>query len=450
MKPKPVVRFAPSPTGLLHIGNARTVLINWLFARHHHGTFVLRLDDTDPERSKEDYTKAIFQDLAWLGVTHDEFHAQSKRLERYDLAADKLKAAGRLYPCYETQLELDFKRRLQRTQGLPPVYDRIALKLSPADKKRYEDEGRKPHWRFLLKSEPVAWHDLSRGELRFERSTMSDPILLREDGSPVYTLSSVVDDIELGITHILRGEDHISNTAVQIQLFAALGADPHHFTFGHFPLLVGEHGESLSKRFGSLTLQSLREEGLESLALASYLVKLGTSDDIAPALSLEQLIEDFDIGHFGCSSPRFSPEMLNRLNAKLLHHWSYEAVRPRLEELALERVDDVFWQAVRGNLNKIIDLRHFTEVCHGHVKPEIEDHDYIKTALEFLPSAPWDRETWEKWTTLLREKTGRRRRELFMPLRLALTGEPHGPEMKDLLPLIGREKAARRLQGITA
>ena len=447
---KPVVRFAPSPTGLLHIGNARTVLINWLFARHHQGTFVLRLDDTDPGRSKEDYTKAIFHDLAWLGITHDDFHIQSKRLERYALAAEKLKTAGRLYPCYETPLEIEFKRRLQRTQGLPPIYDRAALKLSPTDKKKYEDEGRKPHWRFLLGSEPVIWHDLSRGTLRFEKNTVSDPILLREDGLPVYTLSSVVDDIELGITHILRGEDHISNTAVQIQLFEALGADPRQFTFGHFPLLIGEHGESLSKRFGSLTLKNLREEGLESLALISYLVKLGTSDDIAPSLSLEQLIEEFDISHFGHSSPRFSPEILNRLNAKLLHRWSYEDVKPRLEELALDTVDDAFWQAVRSNLNKIVDLQHFTEVCQGDVKPEIQDHDYIKTALELLPSMPWNGETWEQWTTLLRERTGRRGRELFMPLRLALTGEPHGPEMKALLPLIGPEKALKRLQGMSA
>ena len=446
---KPVVRFAPSPTGLLHIGNARTALINWLFARHHQGTFVLRLDDTDLERSKDEYTQALFQDLAWLGMSYDAFHVQSTRLDRYSLAAEKLKEAGRLYPCYETQLELDFKRRLQRTQGLPPVYDRAALKLSAHEKKKYEDEGRTPHWRFLLKSDPITWNDLSRGELRFERNTMSDPILIRQDSSPVYTLSSVVDDIELGVTHILRGEDHISNTAVQIQLFEALGTDARSFTFGHLPMLVGERGESLSKRFGSLSLHSLRTEGLESLALASYLVKLGTSDDIVPALSLHHLVEDFDMNHFGRSSPRFSLEMLERLNAKLLHHWLYEEVTPRLKELSLENVDKTFWQAVHGNLNKLSDLHHFQEICQGQVVPKIEDHDYIKLALELLPEAPWTIETWRDWTGLLKEKTERRGKELFMPLRLALTGESHGPEMKDLLPLIGREKVEKRLLGIT-
>ena len=447
---KPVVRFAPSPTGLLHIGNARTALINWLFARHHQGVFILRLDDTDLERSKDEFAEALFHDLGWLGLTHDAFHVQSKRLHRYELAADKLKATGRLYPCYETQEELDFKRRLQRTQGLPPIYDRAGLNLSEQEKKKYADEGRQAHWRFFLKPDPIAWTDLSRGEIRFDRNTMSDPILIREDGAPVYTLSSVVDDIELGVTHILRGEDHISNTAVQIQLLEALGADINKFTFGHFPMLIGEQGQSLSKRYGSLSLRDLRESGIESMALASYLSKLGTSDDIRAELSLEHLINEFDMSHFGRSSPRFSLEVLERVNSKLLHLTPYQTIRPRLLEMGLEEVDEAFWQTVHGNLGKLNDLRHFLAVCRGHIKPCIEDNDYIKIALELLPPAPWAVETWGEWTAALKEKTGRRGKDLFMPLRLALTGESHGPEMKDLLPLIGFEKSADRLSGIIA
>ena len=447
---KPVVRFAPSPTGLLHIGNARTALINWLFARHHQGTFILRLDDTDLERSKSEYTEAIFEDLKWLGIDHNAFHAQSARLSHYQEAAEHLKNSGRLYPCYETPEELDFKRRLQRGRGLPPLYDRAALTLSAAEQEKYQQEGRLPHWRFLLNEVPVSWKDLSRGLLKFEPGVMSDPILIREDGSPVYTLSSVVDDIAFGITHILRGEDHISNTAVQIQLFEALGADAQKLTFGHVPMLVGESGESLSKRFGSLSLQKLREEGIESLALASYLVKLGTSDDIVPALSLQHLIDEFDMDHFGRSSPRFSMDTLEKLNAKLLHHWSYEAVKPRLEEVNLGEVEEPFWKAVQGNLNKLEDLRHFQEVCRGHLSPKIHepDKEYLKEAVELLPPAPWTEETWGAWTRLLKEKTARQGKELFMPLRLALTGEPHGPEMRHLLPLIGREKAEQRLLGL--
>jgi glutamyl-tRNA synthetase len=447
---KPVVRFAPSPTGLLHIGNARTALVNWLFAQHHKGTFILRLDDTDLERSKEEYTQALLQDLKWLGVTYEAFHQQSKRLDRYDNAVKSLKKIGRLYPCYETPRELDFKRRLQRTQGLPPLYDRAALNLSEAEKKKYENEGRKPHWRFLLNAEAVSWDDLSRGELRFEQNTMSDPILIREDGTPVYTLSSVVDDIELGVTHIIRGEDHISNTAVQIQLLQALEADITRFTFAHLPLLVGEQGESLSKRFGSLSLQSLRQQGIESLALVSYLVKLGTSEDIAPAFSGQQLIEEFNIKHFGRSSPRFSMSVLERLNAKFLHHVPYGSIKPRLKELELDDIDNTLWEAIHGNINKLQDVAHFRHICQGQIHPKIEDKTYVQQALELLPPEPWDKETWQEWTLLIKEKTGRRGKELFMPLRLALTGEANGPEMHSLLPLIGRTKAEKRLAGIIA
>lgn len=444
----PVVRFAPSPTGLLHVGNTRTVLINWLFAYKHQGTFILRLDDTDFERSREEYTQAIHHDLNWLGLHYDRFEVQSKRLHRYERAIEHLKQQGLLYPCYETPEELDFKRRLQRTQGLPPIYDRAALNLTADEKKKIQDQGRKPHWRFLLKDEPVAWDDMVRGVTRFDHNTASDPILIREDGTFVYTLCSVVDDIEMGVTHIIRGEDHVSNTAVQVQLFKALGAKDNQFTFGHLPLMVGEQGESLSKRFGSLSLDELRAQDLESLAINSYLAKIGTSEDVTPAFSLEQLISEFDITHFGRASPRFSLSNLEKLNAKFLHVCDFKNIQSKLKTEGLDAVDAAFWQTVQGNLTKVKDLHHFVEICQKEITPQIDEPDYMHQAIDLLPDMPWDTETWGQWTNLLKEKTNRKGKALYMPLRLALTGEAHGPEMKDYLPLIGRDRVLKRLQGL--
>ncbi len=441
------LRFAPSPTGLLHIGNARTALIAWLYARHHKGKFVLRFDDTDRGRSKDSFVEAIYRDLNWLGMDYDSEARQSERLPLYEAAAEKLKASGRLYPCFETPQELDFKRRRQLSQGKPPLYDRGALKLTVEEIKAFEAEGRKPHWRFKIASKPVEWNDMVHGPLSFQGENISDPVLIREDGSPLFTLSGMVDDIEMGITHIIRGEDHISNTAVQIQITEALGTDPGDFSFAHLPLLMGEHGEGLSKRFGSLSLEALREQKIEPLALATYLTKLGTSEDITPVSSLETLVRDFDMTKFSKSSPKFSMEGLERLNTKLLHSLTYHEIRPRLIELGLYEVTEHFWEAVHGNLTTLEDIRHFWQICEGDVTPVIEDPAYIREALSLLPSAPWDETTWSTWTQSLKEKTGRKGKDLFMPLRLALTGESHGPEMKVLLPLIGPAKATTRLQG---
>ena len=446
----PVVRFAPSPTGLLHVGNTRTVLINWLFARAHQGTFILRLDDTDFERSKDAYTQAIHDDLKWLGLDYDRYEIQSKRLHKYERAVDVLKQQGLLYPCYETLDELNLKRRLQRAQGLPPIYDRSALSLTAEDQKKFQDEGRTPHWRFLLKDEPVTWDDLVRGTTRFERNTASDPILIREDGTFVYTLCSVVDDIDMEVTHIIRGEDHVSNTAVQIQLFKALGASDRSFTFGHLPLMVGSQGESLSKRLGSLSLNDLRAQDLESLALNSYLVKIGTSDDVTPAFSQEQLIAEFDIAHYARSSPRFSVSNLEKLNTKFLHGCDFEQIHPKLQTSKFETIDAVFWQAVQGNLTKVQDLHHYVEICQKEINPKIEEPDYMQHAIAVLPDLPWDLQTWHQWTECLKVKTNRQGKSLYMPLRLALTGEAHGPEMKDYLPLLGRDRVLKRLQGLSA
>ena len=437
------VRFAPSPTGRLHVGNARVALLNWLWARREGGAFLLRLDDTDSERSTAAFAAGIEEDLSWLGLTWDAFARQSDRSERYEAAVGRLKASGRLYACYETAEELELKRKLQLKSGRPPIYDRAGLKLTDAERAAFEAEGRRPHWRFRLEATPIAWHDLVQGDKRFEGQHLSDPVLLRGDGRPLYTLSSVVDDIELGVTHVLRGEDHVANTAVQVQLFGALeGPVP---SFAHLSLLTDSGGQGLSKRLGALSLQALREDSIEAMTINSYLAKLGTPDPIAPRQSLTELVADFDVGRFGRATPKFDPVELEHLNAKLLHDMPYDAVRPWLEARGLTDVSEAFWLAVRGNLARRGEVGLWRQVVHGEIASDIEEPDYIAQAAELLPPEPWDERTWSLWTGALKQATGRKGKALFLPLRRALTGESSGPELAALLPLIGREKALSRL-----
>lgn len=444
------VRFAPSPTGLLHIGNSRAALINWLFVRHHtlkgqEATFLYRLDDTDLERNDPAYEKAIGEDLAWLGLTHDQFAKQSDRFDRYDRAVEKLKASGRLYPCYETPEELDFKRKRQLARHEPPIYDRAALKMTLDERQAFEAEGRTPHWRFKLLPEPIHWDDLIRGPNDFHGSHLSDPVLIRADGAYLYTLTSVVDDIEFDITHIIRGEDHVTNTAVQIQLFAALGGDVTGLHFGHFTLLLDVNGGSLSKRLGSLSLATLRESGLEPMAINSLIARLGTSLPVEPHLTLDELAENFTLSIFSRTAPRFDPGELVTLNHKLLQIMSYDQVEKRLKEIA-PSMTETLWMVIRGNLTRLGEAAQWEPICSGHITPVIEDRDYLAQALACLPSEPWDPMTWGLWTGKLKEITGRKGKELFMPLRQAITGMDHGPEMKELLPLIGHTKVFERLK----
>ena len=437
------LRFAPSPTGRLHVGNARVALINWLYARQNGGTFLLRMDDTDEERSTAEFAEAIERDLTWLGLAWDAFARQSERTERYDLAAETLKASGRLYPCYETADELSLKRKAQLIAGRPPLYDRAALSLSEEKRAAYEAEGRRPHWRFKLEHSAIDWEDLVRGPQHFEGDKLSDPVLIREDGRPLYTLSSVVDDAELGVTHVLRGEDHVANTAVQVQLFEALGAEVP--TFGHLPLLTDAEGKGLSKRLGSLSLEALRAEGLEPMTLNAYLAALGTSEHAEPALGLAELVARFDLSRYGRAAPKFDPADLDHLNARLLHILPFEAVSARLPSL-----DEETWEAIRPNLVKLDEVEGWLSICRRALTPVIEEPDYTAEAAKLLPPEPWDEETWGAWTGKLKSATGRKGKQLFLPLRLALTGLPHGPELKALLPLIGRERAEKRLRGETA
>ena len=442
----PTVRFAPSPTGRIHIGNARTALLNALFARKHGGRFILRFDDTDLERSRTEYADAIEVDLAWLGITPELVVRQSQRVPLYDTAAERLKAAGRLYPCYESADELDRRRKRQQARGLPPVYDRAALDLAEADLLRLQAEGRKPHWRFLLDRVEVAWSDTVRGPSHIDCASLSDPVLIREDGSYLYTLPSVVDDLELGVTDVIRGEDHVTNTAVQIQLAVALGgAIP---SFAHHNLLTTASGEGLSKRSGALSIGGLRDDGVESLAVAALAVLTGSSDAVQPVTSLDALGELFDLSHISRNPARFDPAELVHLSARTLHALPFTTVAGRLPALGIpdERAESV-WLAIRGNLERFADVALWWSIIAGPIEPVVEDAAFLADAAAFLPDEPWNASTWGNWTKLVKERSARKGKALFHPLRLALTGRDTGPELAALLPLIGRAKAAARLAG---
>ena len=440
------VRFAPSPTGKLHVGNVRTALVNWMFAKGQGGSFVLRIDDTDLARSTAEFEQGIELDLAWLGLLWDERHNQSKRFDRYEAAAERLKAAGRLYPCYETAEELDRRRKVQLSRGLPPVYDRAALNLTEAHKAAFEAEGRKPHWRFRLDGKRVAWEDLARGHAEVDTASMSDPVLIREDGLFLYTLPSVVDDIEMDITHVIRGEDHVTNTGAQIEIFEALGGPVP--AFAHMPLLVGADGQALSKRLGSLSISEMRDQGYEPIAITSHLGRIGTSDPLEVAPTIAALGESFSFSKMGRSPARYDTADLDRLNVQALHAMDYEAARPRLAAMGSDLGEEV-WNALRPNLQKFADVVELERIISGPVAPVVEDPAFAAAALEVLPTS-LGADAWSVWTNAVKERTGAKGKALFMPLRLILTGQAHGPDMATLTPLIGRERIARRLAGETA
>jgi glutamyl-tRNA synthetase len=436
-----VTRFAPAPTGRLHVGNIRTAIHNWLWARKNGGRFILRLDDTDRERSSEEHAQGIRDDLAWLGLDPDEEHRQSARFDRYEEALDRLRASGRAYPAYETAQELDLKRKVQLSRGKPPVYDRAALALGDSERAALEAGGRRPHWRFRLDhDEPIEWDDLIRGRQHFEPALLSDPVIRREDGSWLYMLPSSVDDIDMQVTHVVRGEDHVTNTALQIQMFEALGAAPP--AFAHEALLVGSEGK-LSKRLGSLGLEAMKESGIEPIALVAKLARIGTSLPVAPVADPGPLIESFDFATFGRAPARFDMEELAALNARIVHGLPFESAGDRLPEGM--SADD--WAAVRPNLRNVAEARDWWEILHGHVESKAapEDSDLLAAAADALPELDWADSPWSQLVGLLKARTGRSGKSLFLPLRRALTGRDSGPEMAVLLPLIGRDEAAARL-----
>lgn len=432
------VRFAPSPTGYMHIGNARTALFNWLLAKKLGGRFMLRIDDTDTLRSKKEYEDAVREALHWMGLEWTEEARQSARVERYRELAKKLMDEGLIYPCYETPQELEFMRKKLLAKGLPPIYDRSALRLSKEQVAAYEAEGRRPHYRFLLKEGDIVWKDMVRGECRYSEKNLGDPVIIREDGSFLYHFPSVIDDIDFGITHIVRGEDHVTNTAAQIRMFEALGGKIP--VFAHLPLLTGKEGK-LSKRLGSLGIRELREDGVEALAISSFLAKLGTSDAVEPYYSLDELAESLDFSKIGRAQPKFDEDELKHFNTRFIHHIPYNLVKGRFD------VAESFWTALRGNLETAADIMVWFDICNKNLKPVIEDKELTDLSAELLPPEPWSEETAGNWLAAVKAESGKKGRELFHPVRRALTAREDGPELKTLLPLIGRNRAYRRLKG---
>ncbi|MEO5866026.1 MAG: glutamate--tRNA ligase [Sphingomonas sp.] len=436
-----LTRFAPSPTGTLHVGNIQMALRNWLWARKNGGRFVLRIDDTDAERSEERFVEAIRADLAWLGLMPDDEVRQSARFDRYEARFATLRDTGRIYPAYETAQELDLKRKIAAGRGLPPVYDRAALALSDADRKALEAEGLRPHWRFRLDhAAPIEWDDLVRGHQCFDAATMSDPVIRRADGSWLYMLPSAIDDAEMGVSHVVRGEDHVSNTALQLQMFAAMGATPP--AFAHAALLTGSEGK-LSKRLGSLGVEHFRESGIEPEAIRALLARLGTSDPVEPIADPAALIASFDFARFGRAPARFDEAELGALNTKIVHQLPFEHVAARLPA----GMGAAEWEAVRPNLATIADAADWWHVIEGPIDATIDpaDADYLAEAASVAGTIDWTTDPWHALTAALKASSGRSGKALFLPLRRALTGRDHGPDMAALLPLIGRDRAIARL-----
>lgn len=436
-------RFAPSPTGRLHVGNIRAALHNWLWARKNNGRFLLRLDDTDLDRSTAEYAESIRADLDWLGLTPDEAVRQSDRFALYEERFEALRAAGHVYPCYETAEELELKRKILAGRGLPPVYDRAGLRLTDTERGALEARGVRPHWRFKLDHDtPIHWDDLIRGEQRLDPKLMSDPVIRRADGSWLYMLPSVIDDIDMGVTHVVRGEDHVTNTGLQLQMFAALDAKPP--SFAHEALLTGSEGK-LSKRLGSLGCNHFREEGIEPIALLALLARVGTSDPVEPVTEIDPLIAGLEFSHFGRAPARFDEEELKGVNRRIVHMLDYDAVADRLPT----GIDAAGWNAIRPNLERIGDAAYWWAIVEGPIvraQPSDEDRAYLAEAAAVAETIDWGSDPWHALTAILKDRTGRKGKSLFLPLRQALTGVDHGPDMAALLPLIGRDRSLERLR----
>ena len=436
-------RFAPSPTGLLHLGNIRTALINWLYARTNNGKFILRIDDTDLERSKDEYVSKIKYDLEWLGIDYDETFNQSSRFDVYKSRFDLLVDKGRIYPCYEKPEELERKRKLQMASGGTPVYDRSALKLTDQQKKEFEDEGRRPHWRFLMNSERVQWDDILKGEVDIDLLSLSDPVVYREDGVPLYTFSSVVDDIDFNVTNVIRGDDHTSNTAVQIELINAMNTNK--IVFAHHALLTASTGDKLSKRDNVISIESFREKNIDPLAILSLLATIGTSNSIELKDSISQITDEFRIKTISTSPGKIEIDLLNALNKKIVQKYEFSQIKERLSKVD-ERIDEKFWDTVKGNLETVEGIRNWTDIVFNSESIEPKDKEFIAIVLDAMPADPWNDETWAEWTGKVKELTGRKGKELFLPLREAFTGLSHGPEMKKLIQLLGRDKILERVK----
>lgn len=440
---RPVVtRFAPSPTGYIHVGNLRTALMNYLIARKSGGQFILRLDDTDQERSKQEYADGIMQDLDWLGLHWDRLEKQSLRYDRYHAAADRLRADGRFYECFETPTELDLKRKKLLGMGKPPVYDRASLGLSEDAKAAFRAEGRAGYWRFRLNQTRIEWPDGIIGPVSIDAASVSDPVLIRADGQVLYTFASSVDDIEMGVTHIVRGADHVTNTATQIQIMEAMGGTPP--AFAHHSLLTGAQGEELSKRLGTLSLRDLRARGVEPMALLSLMARLGSSKPVELAGSLDELAAGFDVESFGAAPTKFDAEDLFPLTRHHVQGLPFAAVKDRIAALGVPEAEaEAFWAVAKGNITVLDDMAGWWTLFRDGAEPAVDEADraFVAQALALLPAQPWTKDTWGQWTAAVKEATGRKGKDLFRPLRRALTGRDAGPEMADVMPLLRKVPA---------
>jgi glutamyl-tRNA synthetase len=430
-------RFAPSPTGWIHVGNLRTALMNYLITRKAGGQFILRLDDTDQERSKQEYIDGLKADLDWLGIRYDRVEQQSLRMARYAEAAEALKAAGRFYECFESPVELDLKRKKQLNMGRPPVYDRAALNLTEAQKAAFRAEGRQGYWRFKLDQERIEWQDGIIGPISIDAASVSDPVLIKADGQVLYTFASSVDDVDMGVTHIVRGADHVTNTATQIQIMQALGGTPP--TFAHHSLLTGPQGEELSKRLGVLSLRDLRARGVEPMALLSLMARLGSSRPVELVGSMEALIAGFDVSSFGAAPTKFDAEDLFPLTRHHVQALPFAAVKDRIAALGVPGAEaEGFWAVAKGNITVLDELGAWWGLFRDGAAPVVDeaDRDFVRQALALLPAKPWTVATWGDWTAVVKDATGRKGKDLFRPLRRALTGRDAGPEMADVMPLL--------------
>ena len=435
-------RFAPSPTGLLHVGNVRSAVLNWAYIKSKGGEFILRIDDTDKERSKKDYENNIKKDLSWLGITWDKTFNQSDRQNIYDKKIQQLKIKKRLYPCFESPEELSLKKKSQLTSGKPPLYDRSSLKLSDQEINKFLKSGKKPHWRFKLEDTKIQWNDIIKGEVSFDTKNLSDPVLIREDGSLLYHLPSVIDDIEEEITNIIRGEDHITNTAFHIQIFEALGSKVP--MFGHHTFLTDSEGKGFSKRLGSLSLQKLNEDGFENITILNYLLSIGTSINLTKETIIDSLIKNFDISILSSSSPKFSIEVLKLLNKDILQKYHFVDVKKKFNDMNINDVDENFWLFVKNNIEFFHECLEWRNIIFSNSSYDNGNSKFLKEASLLIPNEPFNLDTWENWTSLIKTKTGLKGKDLFMPLRKALTGKEKGPDLKYLLPLLTKENILKK------
>lgn len=434
------VRFAPSPTGLLHVGNVRIAILNYLFVKNQGGKFVLRIDDTDKERSTIESENLILEDLKWLGFKWDEFYKQSNHFSKYNEALEYLKSIGRVYPCYETKDELSLKRKIQASQGIPPVYDRASLQLSDEEKSDLEKKGVRKYWRFKLNdTETIEWVDLVHGKISIPLNSVSDPIIIKPDGSYVYTFASVVDDINIGITHIIRGDDHITNTAAQIDMFRAISEKAPQFA--HVPLLSSIDGQDVSKRTSSsLSMVNLRNTGMEPQAIINILSSLGTSNNVGYKNSLEDLIKEFSFEKMSLSSPKFNVRDVELLTKKIISEKSFDEIKSQISK----QISEEFWEAIKGNINTLKEIDFWYEIFYGDISRCTEniDKNYLRQMLVTLsPTADFD-----SWISELKNVSGKKGRDLFHPIRMILTNQEKGPELKKIFELLGYEKVKKRIE----